>query len=171
MSHIDLGTTGKVASPLAPSLPAAAAAADDKVDTDLPCRLCDDDADVAVFDSGPLLPAKLSDSLAIQFVRLGGLNTASLNGKIGTVSGQDASTGRWKVSLHGDETTKLLLGKNLFEYQFDERDHCGSCEATVNLHAFPCCACRAPSSLPRATASSYTNCNSESTPRGVRVLR
>jgi hypothetical protein len=74
-------------------------------------------------------------------VRLHGLRAGSLNGKVGTVTEFIESSGRYGILLHGEQSSKALLSKNMTAYMYVEGDTCTRCHEYLNFNAFPPCSC------------------------------
>ena len=75
------------------------------------------------------------------YVRLHGLKTASLNGKVGTITEYIESSGRFGVVLHRRSEPKAVLKTNIQRYEPVLGELCGDCNDVLNLFSFPPCSC------------------------------
>ena len=100
-----------------------------------------DNEDPGAHEDTPLALAQLSDGLVVQHVRLSGLRTARLNGRVGRAVARTSVPGNWKVLLHNDPIPKSVHEDHLFKYVPLPGDLCDGCGGPLNLSAVPPCEC------------------------------
>ena len=72
-------------------------------------------------------------------VRLNGLTSQELNGRVGTITTYSTSNGRYGVLIRGAGCSKALKIQNLEKYSPKNSDTCEACGDTCNLFAFAPC--------------------------------